>query len=781
MANSACEYQAVGTAVPPSSGTPVQISASTGTVISANFFNSGAITNPDTEFVEVCVMPAQTNAQQTAEIITDIGLDDNTLIKAYPEFIVGTKFGNIWETSFRYYNNNGLAPEDQWPVTSTNGYEFANQEYVSSLIGLPAFTNSLPVIDITLDMDEQNIVGANRDVMLESWFYDTSTNSTLIGDNTTTSQPVSNTLNNIIGIGHPAYDDLNNTILEMMVHVGALSPYDISGSVRSPGQQRLTENLNGLPDSDLDCINDAVDVDITGGIDLDGDGVDDSKLAPVMIGSYVYSLWYGTSELAPIVIFSRETNENCEYNMDLTTEGEITLNWNDFIDFTLNDFEPLLQAANVSWVTGADNPFPKMRAGSGAIGGVEFGVEPQTNVPADLPYTATINKLDIVVDGVSLGLSPADTEAPIADITFPVNAGDTIPVNSTLTGYASDTGGSGFKFVSVLLLNIDTGQYYDFDNNSLTSTWTQKLASLTNTDTFYTDWSLSVSLPDGQYRLYSIAHDNAGNEATAGNGFRQWTTREFTVDTIDPAPTTDITFPANDGNNVSSMPLLTGTATDLDGSGFSFVRTVLINLDNGHFYDAASGTFSAGWKQNFAALSNIGNTFTNWQLAVVLPSANYRLYAITRDADGNEPLNTLGFRQWTTRDFYSPPANENPSSDINFPANNGDSIPASSVLTGSATDLEGSGFLFVRTVLINLGTGQFYDASTQTLTAGWKQNFAQLLNSTPSSTDWQLTVTLPDGFYRLLTIARNNNGNEPLQSNGTRAWTSKDFMVQSSP
>lgn len=781
MASSACEFQVTGTAVPPSSGTPSLLSTSTGTVISANFFNSGAITNPETEFVEVCVMPAQVNAQQTAEITTDIGLDDNTLIKAYPQFIVGTKFGNIWETSFRYYSNNGLPPEQQWPVTSVNGYEFANQEYVSSQIGLPAFTNNLPEITVALDMDEQNIVGANRDVMLESWFYDTSTNSALIGDNAATNQPVANTLNNIIGIGHPAYNDLNNTILEMMVHVGALSPYDISGSVRSPGQQRLTENLNGLPDSDLDCINDAVDVDITGGVDLDGDGVDDSKLAPVMIGPYVYSLWYGTSELAPIVIFSRETDENCQYNMDLTTEGEITLNWNDFLDFTLNDFEPLLQAASVSWVTGTDNPFPKMRASSGAIGGLEFGVEPQTNIPADLPYTAVINKLDIVVDGISLGLAPADTHAPIADITFPLNGGDTISSDSTITGFATDVGGSGFKFVSVLLLNTDTGEYYDFDNNSLTTTWTQKLASLSNTDTGFTDWEITVALPDGNYQLYSIAHDNAGNAATNSNGFRQWTTREFTVATVDPAPTTEITNPASDGNNVSNTPLLTGTANDADGSGFSFVRTVLINLDNGHFYDAGSNTFSAGWKQNFATLSNTNNTFSNWQLPVILPSGNYRLYAITRDAEGNEPLTESGNRQWSTRDFYSPPSNENPSTEIDFPVNSGDSIPGSSTLSGSATDLEGSGILFIRAVLINLSTGQFYDAASQTFSAGWKQNFALLLNTTPSSTDWQFETTLPIGIYRLLTIARSNNGKEPLLNNGLRAWTSKDFIVQTTP
>lgn len=122
----ACDYQVTGTAQPPTSGTPTAIDAFTGTVMAANFFNSRAITNPDTEFVEVCVSEPTTNGQQTASITTDVGLDDNTLIKAYPEFAIGTKFGNIWETSFRYHDNNGLSPELRWPVTTDGGDELAN-------------------------------------------------------------------------------------------------------------------------------------------------------------------------------------------------------------------------------------------------------------------------------------------------------------------------------------------------------------------------------------------------------------------------------------------------------------------------------------------------------------------------------------------------------------------------------------------------------------------------------------------------------------------------------
>ena len=174
---SSCEYEVNGTSSPATSGSPAIISEETGTVISANFFNSGAIDSPyfdGMESVSVCISPVDSNGQRQAEITTDIGTDNDFIIKAYPQFIVGTKFGNAFETSYRFYSNTGLPTEDQWPVTSGNldqngdPYEFWNLEHVSQDkgVGLPAFTNALPTIDITLDMDEYNVAGSERDILL---------------------------------------------------------------------------------------------------------------------------------------------------------------------------------------------------------------------------------------------------------------------------------------------------------------------------------------------------------------------------------------------------------------------------------------------------------------------------------------------------------------------------------------------------------------------------------------------------------------------------------------
>ncbi len=533
-----CQYEVTGTTVPNTSGTPLLINNLTGTVISANFFNSGAIDPIEgDEFVSVCIHPADQSGNVTAEITTNVGLDDDAQIKGYPEFIFGTKFGNQYETSYRYYSNNNLTAEQKWPVLSQNNsangqpFELANLEYVSSVrnLNLPAFTSSLPTIEITLDIDESNVVGAERDIMLESWFHDTSANSNILGLNAANGQPLAGTLNNIVGIGHPHYNELDNTLLEMMVHIGALSPNDVSGATRNPGQNQLTEIYSGK-DFDGDGIDDHFDVDshvnqnnnqeprpgiYSSGIDDDGDGIDDADILPITIGSFQYSIWYGTSFLAPIVIFSRETDQSLQNDfdpstpdMDLSAEGEFTLLWNDFLDYTLNHLEQQLQTAQVSWATGTENPFPKMRAAGGAISGVELGVEPQTNIPADLPYSILLNKFDLKVDGKTFGL--VDGNKPTITTTYPGQFDLIAPATTSVTGTAIDDS-SGIDQVMVLIRRdlAATRTYWNGSAWQETEFW---LDATVNND----DWSVdNVDLSeDGNYRTYTRAYDVAGNHAS---------------------------------------------------------------------------------------------------------------------------------------------------------------------------------------------------------------------------------------------------------------------------
>ena len=380
-----CEYQVNGTAAPANSGTPTVIDEETGTVIFANFFNSGAISDGTDRYVSVCVSSENAQGDRFAHFTTDVGQDNNIQIKAYPEFIIGTKFGLVGETSFRPFPG----------LSSDTGFVYPALDAVSSLVGVPAFTNNLPDIDILLDIDEQNVFGSIRDVMLESWFYDTNANPTAVGNHNSnysdwtpytplppmdasntpdfkTGDSISGTLNNIVGAGH-ANSTLRNILLEMMVHVGPLSPNDISYNPnssspdRNPARYRLTST-------------------------------------PVTIGDYQYHIWYGSTYLGPLVVYSRETNILGQSLLNLTEEGEINLDWNEFLDYTLNSLEPRLAAAGVSWATAPNNIFPRMRAATGAIGGIEFGIEPQTNGTTDEPYRATVRKFEVFIKGRNFGL-----------------------------------------------------------------------------------------------------------------------------------------------------------------------------------------------------------------------------------------------------------------------------------------------------------------------------------------------------------------------------------------
>lgn len=354
----ACSHFVKGTATPANSGTPEvidseAISYTTGTVISANFFNSGAIIDRQGRTVSICVTEPDSNNNRRAQILTDVGQTDNTAIKAYPAFIIGSKFGLVGETSYRPYPL----------LTSSTGFTYPDLENIAGLIGLPARTSDLPDIDIVLDIDEQNVQGAERDVMLESWFYDLSANTGLLGTDAA-GNSLEDTLNNIVGDGHPN-PSLMNLTLEMMVHVGALSPNDASGATRNPSQHKLTQT-------------------------------------PVTIGNYQYHIWHGDTHLAPLVVFSRETDINGNFSMDLTREGKISLDWNLFLDYTLNDLEGLLAEQDVPWATGSTNIFPALRS-SGAVGALEIGIEPQTNNAQDQPYTATFNTLDVTINGQQFG------------------------------------------------------------------------------------------------------------------------------------------------------------------------------------------------------------------------------------------------------------------------------------------------------------------------------------------------------------------------------------------
>ena len=715
------------------------INLETGTVISANFFNSQAIddeSRDDQEFVSVCIHPPDQNGITTASITTDVGLDDDTHIKGYPQFVIGTKFGNQFETSFRYYSNNDLPATQRWPVEAENltgneDYQFANLVYVSQTrgLGLPAFTNSLPEMHVTIDMDEQNVVGSERDVMLESWFYDTSANADLIGNNSVTGQPIVNTLNNIIGIGHPHYAELDNTLLELMVHIGPLSPNDVSLASRNPGQNQLTENYSGK-DFDGDGIDDHFDVDshvnagtnvdpkpgiYSSGIDLNNDGIDDADLLPVTIGDYQYSIWYGESFLAPIIIFSRETNSSLQSNfdpltpdMDLSSEGEISLPWNEFIDYTLNIIEPQLQLINqneiaaesertLEWMDPDDegnNVFTKMRSPAGAISGIEFGIEPQTNAPSDLAYIATINKFDVEIDGTVFGLN--DTHSP--DINFASVETDA----STTTISGSSTDNVGIDRNLLLIHEISTGNYWN--GSAWTSVWSWFAP------TGIENWTYDINLTEGEYSTTAWTWDTSNNLGNVNTQF-------FTIGT------TDTTLPSvqiNDPGTLS-VGLVTISGTAMDNSAIGRNRLLIQNVATGQYWDGSAWTNTWSW------FEPIGNE--TWSYNISLIDGDYLATAWTWDISNN--LGNVTSLSFTVGDGDTVP----PQVTIAAP----DTPFSAGSVTISGTSQDNVAIDRNRLLIRDSDTGLYWNGIEWTSTWSWF--------SPTGSENWSYTLTLPTGFF----------------------------------
>ena len=93
---------------------------------------------------------------------------------------------------------------------------------------------------------------------------------------------------------------------------------------------------------------------------------------------------------------------------------------------------------------------------------------------------------------ITIGSSTPDTTSPSVAITSP-EAGATVISPISVSGTASDTGGSGLRDVRV---RIDSGAY--------------------QTATGTANWSTSIASPSGNHRITVNARDNAGNFRTTG-------------------------------------------------------------------------------------------------------------------------------------------------------------------------------------------------------------------------------------------------------------------------
>ena len=348
---------------------------------------------------------------------------------------------------------------------------------------------------------------------------------------------------------------------------------------------------------------------------------------------------------------------------------------------------------------------------------------------------------------------PSDSQTPSITIDTPSANDITLPANASFSGSATDAGGSGFNDVRLAIRNQDINQWYNFSNNSFSGAVGNgsTTATLTNTTTTDTDWNFTTTLPSGEYSLFIIARDNAGNTSS-------FSIRRFSIAPDDTqSPVTNIDTPSANSVVLPANASFSGSATDAGGSGFNDVRLAIRNQDINQWYNFGNNSFSGavGNGSTTANLTNTTITDTNWNYSVTLPAGEYSLFVAARDKAGN--TSSFSIRRFS----IAPDDTQSPTTTIDSPSASNVALPANASFSGSAADAGGSGFNDVRLAIRNQDINQWYNFSNNSFSGaiGNGSTAADLTNTTNTATDWNFNVALPSGEYSLFIIARDNSGN----------------------
>ncbi len=242
-------------------------------------------------------------------------------------------------------------------------------------------------------------------------------------------------------------------------------------------------------------------------------------------------------------------------------------------------------------------------------GNALFGVS-IPNSPSSMGQfvTATATGPDGSTSEFSANFTVTDHTRPVVGITTPSH-NSFIPTLTTISGTASDGGGSGIagNSVNLTLFQVSSGKFWD--GNS----WISNPATI-SVPVIGTTWTFTGTLPDnannglsGQYTLSASTQDNSGNQSQDQSGVNNIT---FTVDTNPPAVT--ITSPANGSSITTASYAFTGTANDVGGILHvnGFIRR---NSDNLYWT-------GSGWDTPPHNLVTLYNTSTHqWQFLGALP------------------------------------------------------------------------------------------------------------------------------------------------------------------
>jgi len=380
------------------------------------------------------------------------------------------------------------------------------------------------------------------------------------------------------------------------------------------------------------------------------------------------------------------------------------------------------------------------------------------------------------------GNAGPDTEAPIAFVDTPSGNAQSFGASPTFNGTSTDAGGSGFDRVRVVVrdndatparwLNFSTGQF-ELQNGNLPD----RDASLANTTTASTDWSVDIPLTaSGDYQLFVIGYDNAGNVLENSSGQKIWTERRFLLNgsSDTQSPETTIVDPAL-GQAVNGTTTLSGTAVDSGGSGIATVSLAIKRNSDGLWFDFSNGTFSSRLSTVVASLSGSTSSKT-WTQSATLPIGNYRLYARAIDNVGNFDTVASGKPRWAKRVFnVSSGDTQPPTAAISSPSAS-QNISAGTRFAGSASDTGGSGIDRIYVAVKRTTDNKWFQFGSGGFATTLKGVDASLTGSS-SNKSWSRGATLPPGNYRLYVRAIDNAGNYATVASGKAAWVTRYFSI----
>lgn len=280
-----------------------------------------------------------------------------------------------------------------------------------------------------------------------------------------------------------------------------------------------------------------------------------------------------------------------------------------------------------------------------------------------------------------------DNTAPVLLLQSPSSDNATIQGEFTFSGSVTDTGGSGVRDVRYLLKDLGTGEFVS-PAGVEESPRILRTAELSLNNANAGVWSVPVSLPEGQFRIYARVRDNAGNSVV-------WAVRStFTVENEDDvvdetAPSLSLLQPAAGVILPDSGQEFSGLADDDNGSGVAQVFYVVKNLSNGAYVDNNGAVESIRVLRD-ASLITLADGRADWSVSLNLPAGRYRIYASAVDQQNN--------RNWwaVRRDFEVSESTPPPGGSV--------FVPSASDITDPAAFYEQDGYGTVSVLRMDVST-----------------------------------------------------------------------------